>query len=240
MDIFRFIRRLESEPKSLQHSRFPEESKRATRVVIADDHQLIRAGLIAFLDNIPDMEVVGEAEDGFEAVKTVDDLAPDILFLDLTLPGLSGLEVLAQINESHPEVKVAILSMHDTEEHVIQALRLGAVGYILKDAAPEELAMAINAIKRGNTWLSSAISKTVISSYMKRVGDENDIGPLTDRQSQVLKMIAEGLSTKQISAQLGLSTKTIDTFRAQIMERLQIFDIPGLVRYAIRNKIISP
>lgn len=209
-----------------------------TRVVIADDHQLVRAGIAALLDDIPDVEVVGEAADGSEAVRLVEELLPSILFLDLAMPGMPGLEALALINESHPEVKVVILSMHDSEEHVLRALKLGATGFMLKDAAPEELAQAIKAINQGHTWLSSAVSKTVISSYVQRSGNEEGLNLLTARQNQVLKMIAEGRSTKDIGYELNLSVKTIETYRAQIMDKLDIRDIPGLVRYAIRNGII--
>ncbi|WP_263769877.1 response regulator transcription factor [Propionivibrio soli] len=209
-----------------------------TRVVIADDHQLVRAGIAALLDDIPDVEVVGEAADGSEAVRLVEELLPSILFLDLAMPGMPGLEALALINESHPEVKVVILSMHDSEEHVLRALKLGATGFMLKDAAPEELAQAVKAINQGHTWLSSAVSKTVISSYVQRSGNEEGLNLLTARQNQVLKMIAEGRSTKDIGYELNLSVKTIETYRAQIMDKLDIRDIPGLVRYAIRNGII--
>jgi DNA-binding NarL/FixJ family response regulator len=209
------------------------------RTVIADDHQLVRLGLVEFLRTVEDVEVVGESCDAPGTIRLVEELSPDILILDIGLPGMSGLEALRQISEVHPEVKVVILSMHDTEEYVIQALRLGAVGYILKNAAAQELALAIKAIIDGNTWLSSAVSRTLISSYMRRVGDHDEISPLTERQTQVLTMLAEGLTTKQIAHKLDLSSKTVDTFRAQIMSRLQIFDIPGLVRYAIRNGLIS-
>lgn len=210
----------------------------STRVVVADDHQLVRAGIATLLGDIPGVEVVGEASDGSEAVKMVFELTPDILFLDLAMPGMSGFEALTKINESQPGLRVIILSMHDSEEHVLRALKLGAVGFMLKDAAPEELAQAIKAVNMGNTWLSSAVSKTVISSYLGRSGNEGSLSPLTARQSQVLKMIAEGCSTKQISVTLNLSIKTIETYRIQIMDKLDIHDIPGLVRYAIRQNII--
>lgn len=209
-----------------------------TRVVVADDHLLVRAGITTLLEDIPDVEVVGEASDGAEAVKRVAELNPDVLFLDLTMPGMSGFEALAQINESQPKVRVVILSMHETAEHVLRALKLGASGYMLKDVFPDELAQAIRAVNKGDTWLSSAISKTVVACYLGRSDHEEAVLPqLTTRQSQVLKMIAEGHSTKQISSDLNLSIKTIETYRAQIMDKLDIHDVAGLVRYAIRNGI---
>lgn len=209
-----------------------------TRVVVADDHLLVRAGITTLLGDIHDVEVVGEASDGAEAVKRVAELNPDILFLDLTMPGMSGFEVLAHVNEAQPGVRIVILSMHDTPEHVLRALKLGASGYMLKDVFPDELAQAIRAVNKGDTWLSSAISKTVVAGYLGRSDNEGAVLPqLTTRQSQVLKMIAEGHSTKQISSDLNLSIKTIETYRAQIMDKLDIHDVAGLVRYAIRHGI---
>jgi len=208
-----------------------------TRIVVADDHRLVRAGIVALLGDIPGVDVVGEAADGYEALRLATELKPEILFLDLAMPGMGGLEALALINETQPDVRVIILSMQDGEEHVLRAFKLGAVGYMLKDVAPEELAQAIAAIVDGNTWLSAAVSKTVIASYLERSGDEESLNQLTARQNQVLKMIAEGGSTKSISSVLNLSVKTIETYRAQIMDKLDIHDIPGLVRYAIRHGI---
>ena len=207
-----------------------------TRIVVADDHQLVRAGIASLLEDIPDVEVIGEASDGEQALTLVSELRPDVLFLDLAMPGMSGLDALAHISESCPEVSVIILSMHDSVEHVHRALKLGAAGYLIKDALPNELAFAIMAVKRGGRWLSSSISKTVIDGYLGHNGKENTL-ILTGRQSQVLRMIAEGHSTKQISNELSLSIKTVETYRAQIMEKLDIHDIAGLVRYAIRQGI---
>lgn len=209
-----------------------------TRVLIADDHHLVRAGIAALLADIPDVEVVGEASDGEQAVRLASELRPNVLFLDVAMPGMSGLEALALINESEPEVRVVILSMHDSEEHVLRALKLGAVGFMLKDAAPEELVQAIRAVNQGHTWLSAAVSKTVIASYLERSGSGGGQPLLTARQSQVLKLIAEGRSTKEVSFALALSVKTIETYRSQIMDKLDIHDLPGLVRYAIRQGII--
>jgi DNA-binding NarL/FixJ family response regulator len=208
------------------------------RIVIADDHQLLRAGIAALLRDLPDVEVIGEAADGTQAVHLAQELKPDILFLDLVMPGKSGLEALATLNEAVPELRVIVLSMHASEEHVLRALRLGAAGYMLKDVAPEELGLAIRAVMAGENWLSAAVSKKVIATYVARNNGEEMLDSLTKRQHQVLKLLARGASTKGISTQLNLSVKTIETYRAQIMARLDIHDLPGLVRYAVRHGIV--
>lgn len=210
----------------------------ATRIVVADDHQLVRAGIAALLKDIPGVAVVGEASDGGQALQLMAELKPDVLFLDLAMPGMPGLDALALINEAYPLIKVVILSMHDSAEYVHRALKLGAVGYMLKDALPDELESAIRATEKGHTWLSPSISKTVIDGYLGRSGNKASLPALTERQGEVLKLIAEGRSTKQISHDLELSVKTIETYRSQIMERLDIHDLAGLVRYAIRTGII--
>ncbi len=209
------------------------------RVVLVDDHQLVLAGIAALLREIPEVEVVGEGNDGEAAIRLVAALAPDVLFLDLVMPGLSGIDALAQIKKTHAELKVIVLSMHSSEEHVLRALRLGAAGYMLKDVAPEELTHALHAVMTGETWLSSAISRTVIASYVGRTSSEVSPDALTSRQHQVLKLIAEGCSTKDIGMELGLSVKTIETYRSQIMQRLGIHEVAGLVRYAVRQGIVS-
>ena len=211
---------------------------RAVRVVLVDDHQLVRAGIGALLRELPEVEVVGEGSDGETAIRLAQELAPDVLFLDLVMPGMSGLVALERIIGQQLDLKVIILSMHSSEEHVVRALQLGAAGYMLKDVAPEELPLALKAVMSGDTWLSSAISRTAIAEYVDRTAHESPLDALTARQHQVLRLIAEGHSTKDIGAQLDLSVKTIETFRAQIMERLDIHDVAGLVRYAIRQGIV--
>jgi DNA-binding NarL/FixJ family response regulator len=207
-------------------------------VVLVDDHQLVRAGIGALLRELPDVDVVGEGADGESAIRLAQELIPDVLFLDLVMPGMSGLVALERIIGQQPDLKVIILSMHSSEEHVVRALQLGAAGYMLKDVAPEELPLALNAVMNGDTWLSSAISRTAIAEYVERTAHEAPHDTLTARQEQVLRLIAGGHSTRDIGAQLDLSVKTIETFRAQIMERLDIHDVAGLVRYAIRQGIV--
>lgn len=210
------------------------------RILLADDHTLVRAGIRALLTQMPDIEVVGEAGDGREALALVKAYGPDVLLMDIAMTGMSGLEVAAQVKKECPGVKVIILSMHANEEYVIQALRVGAVGYLLKDAAAVELELALNAAVAGETYLSAAISRQVIENYVMRVGGIAPPDPLTPRQREILQLVAEGRSTKEIAFALEISVKTVETHRAQIMERLDIHDVPGLVKYAMRTGLIPP
>jgi DNA-binding NarL/FixJ family response regulator len=211
------------------------------RVALVDDHKLVRAGIAGLLREIPDVEVVGEGSDGASAIRLADEHADlDVLFLDLAMPDMSGLDALERIKKGHPEQKVIVLSMYSNEEYVLRAMRLGAQGFILKDVDPDELSQALKAVVNGDTcWLSSAISKKVIDGYVGRTSSQASTELLSSRQLQVLKLIAEGASTKQISSQLELSVKTIETYRLHIMERLDIHDLAGLVRYAIREGIVA-
>jgi DNA-binding NarL/FixJ family response regulator len=211
------------------------------RVVLADDHALVRAGIRSLLTAITGVEVVAEAGDGYEVVQLVDSLQPRLVLMDISMPGLNGLEATARIVKSHPRTAVIILSMHATEEYTLQALRAGASGYLLKDAAPAELELAIAAVARGETYLSPAMSRHLITDYRRRVVDQVDpLERLTSRHREVLQLIAEGRTTKDIAAKLEVSVKTIETHRAHLMDRLDIHDIPGLVRFAIRVGLITP
>lgn len=210
----------------------------AIRVVLADDHTLVRAGIRALLDRMPDVEVVGEAGDGREALAQVAAMHPDILLADIAMPGMSGLEATERLRQEYPRVRVIMLSMHANEEYVLQALRAGASGYLLKDAASVELDLAIRAAVAGQTYLSPAISRQIIESYMTRVGGGTPPEPLTPRQREILRHIAEGRSTKEIAYALQISVKTVETHRTQLMERLDIHDVAGLVKYAMRAGIV--
>ncbi|HMV21322.1 MAG TPA: response regulator transcription factor [Rhodocyclaceae bacterium] len=205
------------------------------RILVADDHNLIRAGILRLLSEVSDFEVVADTADGAQAVALADRLTPDVALLDIAMPGTTGLQAMEQILAAHPATRVLILTMYDTEEHVISAMRLGAAGYVLKNAAPQEMELAIRAVIAGGTWLPAAISRPVVEAYLERVQISDTRDGLTPRQREVLKMIAEGLRTKEIAFSLGVSIKTIETYRAQIMNRLGIGDVPGLVRYAIRR-----
>jgi len=212
----------------------------ALRVLLADDHALVRAGMRSLLRDIEGVEVVGEAADGAQALALAERERPDVVLLDIAMKGMNGLEAAARFRELHPGIKVIILSMHASEEYVLQALRAGAAAYLIKDSATAELELALRSVMRGETYLSPAISRQVVEGYVKRVGAGAAEDPLTPRQRDVLKRIAEGRSTKEIAFDLGLSVKTIETHRAQIMERLDVRHVPGLVRYAMRTGIVPP
>jgi DNA-binding NarL/FixJ family response regulator len=209
------------------------------RVLIADDHTLVRAGIRALLQGLEGVEVVAEAGDGREALALVEALRPDVLVTDIAMPHVSGLELAARVSQEHATTRVLILSMYAFEEYASRALQAGVAGYLLKDSSLAELEIAVRAVVRGETYLSPAISKHVIAGYLKRTGRAPaDLGPLTPRQNEVLRLIAEGQTTKAIARDLGVSVKTVETHRLQLMDRLQIHDVAGLTRYAIRMGLV--
>ena len=209
------------------------------QLVIADNHTLVRAGFRSLVGDIDGVEVVGEAENGREALHLVETLKPQVVLMDIAMPEMNGLEATARIAREFPQVRVLILSMHANEEYVYQALRSGASGYLLKDSGTEELDLALRAIARGETYLCPAVSKYVVNDYVRRLGeDQNPLDQITPRQREILQLIAEGKSTKDIADILYISTKTVETHRAQLMARLDIHDIAGLVRYAIRIGLV--
>lgn len=212
------------------------------RVILADDHALVRAGLRALLERLDGVEVVAEADDGRVAVARARQHRPDVVCMDIGMPGLNGVDATAQLGQQCPDVRVLVLSMHKNEEYVSHALQAGAAGYLLKDAAPAELDVALQAVARGDVYLSPAVSHHVVSGYVQRVRAPSGGPPasrLTHRQREVLQLIAEGRTTKQIAATLHLSPKTVETHRRQVMERLAVHDIAGLVRYAVRVGLVS-
>jgi DNA-binding NarL/FixJ family response regulator len=212
---------------------------RAIRVVLADDHTLVRSGLRALLQGLRGVEVVAEAADGREAVRLAVQHRPDVVLMDIAMPELNGLEATERIRKECPEVGVLILSMHIDEAYVAAALAAGAAGYVLKNAGAVELELGVRAVARGQSYLTPAVAKQVVSGA---AGPEAAAGRLrlTPRQRETLQLIAEGHSTKAIAQKLGVSVKTVETHRAQLMERLDIHDVAGLVRYAIRVKLVPP
>jgi DNA-binding NarL/FixJ family response regulator len=212
----------------------------ALRVLLVDDHALVRAGMRSLLHDLPEVEVVAEAGDGAEALAAAERERPDVVLMDIAMKGMNGLEAAARLRERLPAVKVIILSMHTSEEYVLLALRAGAAAYLIKDSATSELELALKSVMRGETYLSPAISRQVVDGYVQRVGAGAGPDPLTSRQREVLKRIAEGRSTKEIAYELNLSVKTVETHRAQIMERLGIREVAGLVRYAMRAGLVPP
>jgi DNA-binding NarL/FixJ family response regulator len=212
-----------------------------TRVLLADDHSLMRAGLRALIKEMQGIETIGEAEDGAEALRLIGELRPDIALLDISMPGLNGLEVAARASKEYPRTRIIILSMHNYEEYVHRALLAGAAGYLLKNAEDGELEQALRTVARGQTWLSPAISRTVVDALSR--GEKRPAGPfeiLSARQREILQLIAEGRSSKEMARQLDLSLKTVESHRAELMDRLGIHGIAGLVRYAIRTGIVHP
>jgi DNA-binding NarL/FixJ family response regulator len=211
------------------------------KVVLADDHAVVRKGIRAVLASMPGVDVVAEASDGREALALIEKHRPDLAVLDVTMPGLNGLEVAVRVPKSSPGTKVLILSMHAGEAYVAQALRAGIAGYLLKDAADDELPLAIKALGRGEVFLSPKISTQLVERFLQSGSTEPDpLAGLTTRQREILQLVAEGKSSKEVAVLLDLSIKTVESHRAQIMERLGIHDVTGLVRFAIRVGLVSP
>ena len=210
---------------------------KTVEVLLADDHALVRAGIRALLERIEQVKVVGEAGDGQQALDLIKELEPDVVLLDLTMPGLSGFEVLKETSERFPHANMIVLSVHDTEEYAFHALRSGAVGYLPKSAASAELEEAIAKVSRGEKYLSPSIAREPSLASARVTTDVST--ELTPRQVEVLTLISTGLSTKSIASELNISVKTVETHRAQLMERLNIHDVAGLVRYAIKKGLVK-
>jgi DNA-binding NarL/FixJ family response regulator len=212
-----------------------------TRILLADDHVVVRTGLRALLGELPGMEVVAETGDGLEALRLIAETRPDLVLLDISMPGLNGLEVAARVQKDFPAVRIVILSMYADDEFVRRALTAGALGYVLKNADRAELELALRTVIRGETWLSPPIARRVADAYA-RGADPRDVKfeALTNRQREVLQMIAEGSSTKEIAARLNVTVKTVEAHRAELMQRLGIHGVAGLVRYAIRAGLVQP
>ena len=217
-----------------------EQQQKKTTVVLADDHPVVRAGVRGLLEAGGHVEVLADVADGESAFEAIARLQPDIAILDISMKGTNGLAIAERLSEAQPSVRVMLLSMHTNDEYVLRGLRAGVRAYVNKEAAGEELRAAVDAVMRGDTFLSPSISRRVLEGYVHRAGlNDRAAGPLTARQEEVLKMMASGQRTKQIADTLGLSVKTIEAHRAQIMDRLGIRDVPGLVRYAIRAGLIE-
>jgi DNA-binding NarL/FixJ family response regulator len=213
------------------------------RVVVADDHTIVRKGLCAILEGEAEIEVVGEAEDGREAIKKVEQLQPDVVLLDITMPIMNGLEVTRQLRKRYEKLKILILTMHDNEEYVYETFRAGASGYLVKRSAPDELISAIKAVYREGSFLSPAISKRVINEYVRvgprKVNVDEEFGKLTEREREILQLIAEGRANREIAELLNISIKTVESHRSHLMDKLNIRNIAELTQYAIRKGLIS-
>ena len=212
----------------------------AIRVVLADDHALVRQGIRSLLEKLIDIEVVGEAIDGREALGLAKTTQPDIVLMDITMPGLNGLEAVSRMKKECPTARVIMLSVHAGEEYFQQALDSGAAGYLLKDADRMELELAIRTVMRGDIYLTPTVAKYTVDAYRKRKdGDEGLLACLSSRQKEILQLIAEGYANKDIAQRLNLSPRTVETHRAELMERLNIRDVPGLVKLAIHTGLIK-
>lgn len=210
------------------------------RILLADDHELVRNGIRALLEKLSGVEVTGEASNGEDAIRLVEKSEPHIVLTDIAMPRLNGLEVTRHLAKAFPNVRVVILSMYSDEEHLYMALRAGAAGYLVKGAAREELELAIRAVARGDAYISPALSKHLIMNC-NQAGD-GGLAPLkrlSSRQTEVLRLIAKGKTTKQIALDLNISVKTVESHRTQLMDRLEIHDIPGLVRFAIKVGLVE-
>jgi len=203
------------------------------RVLIADDHALVRAGIRALVERIDDVVVVGEAGKGSEALELVRQLSPDLILLDITMPDGNGFDVLDQVTKLYPEIRVIVLTVHEAGEYALRAVREGAAGYLPKSAASIELEQAIQTVIRGERYISPETAQNTIFEVTNRATKRDLLATLSPRQREVLRLIAEGKTTKQIAQVLEISVKTVETHRAQLMERLGIHDVAGLVRYAI-------
>jgi DNA-binding NarL/FixJ family response regulator len=215
---------------------------RKTRVLLADDHVLIRAGLRMVVDAQPDLTVVGEAGDGSEAVNQAESLKPDVAVLDIGMPRLNGIDAAQQIREKLPETQIVMLSMHSDEGYVLRALKAGAKAYLLKDSAETDLARAIRAAAEGKSFFSPAVGRVLLEDYVRklqRTGGEDSYDLLSPREREILQLVAEGKSSKEIANLLNLSVYTVETHRARVMQKLNLRGIPELILYAVRKGIIS-
>ena len=218
------------------------------RILLADDHELVRSGLLKLLETYKDLVVVGEAGDGLEAIEKTKTLNPDVLVIDLSMPKLSGIEATKIIRKECPKVAVLVLTMHQNEEYVYQIFKSGAGGYILKDAGKDDLASAIRTVARGEKYFSSRVSEIMVSGFLRKTSVHDETAPsdaqglnvsLTKREKEVLSLIAAGLNNQEISEKLFISPRTVDTHRTNIMQKLNIHDAPNLVKFAIEHGFSS-
>lgn len=214
----------------------------AIKVFLADDHAVVRDGLRALLEGAGDIEVVGSESNGRDAVRQIQKLRPDVALMDITMPGLNGIEAAAQINETCPSTQVIILSMHHTAEHVYRALKAGAKGYVLKESAGQEVVNAVRKVHAGGRYLSRRIEETVIDNYApqnKTASYASPLDKLSSREREILQLVVEGKSSAAIAETLFISPKTVETYRSRLMKKLGVKDIPSLVKFAIQHGVTT-
>jgi DNA-binding NarL/FixJ family response regulator len=211
------------------------------RLVIAEDHTIIREGLRALLGGDPEFEIVGEAEDGLAAVRVVEQLRPDLVVMDLSMPKMNGVGAIREIKRVAPDTKIVVLTVHKNEEYILASFQAGSNGYVLKYATHEELVSAIRTVLRGQPYLSPAVSAVILEGYLQgqdKPGKESSLRTLTARETDVLKLIAEGYKNKQIAELLGISVKTVERHRANLMKKLDLHNGPALTAFAVENGLI--
>jgi DNA-binding NarL/FixJ family response regulator len=215
---------------------------KSIRVIVADDHTMIRSGLRALLDRAPDIEVVGEAQDGRQAIQQAQELQPNVVLLDIAMPNLNGIEAARQITAKQEGVGIVILSMHSDEGYVLKALKAGARGYLLKDSSEIDIINAVRAVSAGKAYFSPEISRMMADDYLRQMqqrGVEDSYELLTSREREILQMLAEGKSNKEVAVALDLSLHTVETHRSNILQKLNLHSIPELILYAVRKGIVS-
>jgi DNA-binding NarL/FixJ family response regulator len=212
------------------------------RVIVADDHAIIREGLRVMLGNQPDMEVIGIAANGRQAVQLIDEHKPDVAVIDISMPELNGIEAIQQMLPRHPQTQVVVLSIHQTKPYVYRALKAGAKGYLVKETAGLEVVEAVRAVHRGERYLSQSIADLLTNETSRNLESSTDGNPLESlsmREREILQLVAEGKTSQQISERLSISPKTVDTYRSRLMHKIRVEDIAGLVKFAIQNGVIS-
>lgn len=232
---------IQSTAEREEHGPTPDSAE-CIRVLLADDHTILRAGLRMMLSVQPDIEIVGEASDGRQAITEAQRLQPDVILMDITMPELNGIEATRQVKKLLPETRVLVLTMHENEEYLFQVLRAGASGYILKEAADTELISAIRSVHAGRFYLSPPAQALMVGDYMQRVrtGEERDsYSGLTEREREILKLVAEGYTNNQIGELLFISPKTVDTHRTHVMDKLNLHSRAELVKYAMRRGLLE-
>jgi DNA-binding NarL/FixJ family response regulator len=219
-----------------------ETSVENLRIVLAEDHTILREGLRALLSADPDFEIIGEAQDGREAVRCVEKLEPDLLLMDLSMPRMSGMDAIREIKKRYPEIKIIALTVHKTEEYLLNTLQAGADGYVLKDATHDELVLAIKNVMGGKSYLSPGVSEKVIEGYLEGRESNRSMSPwerLSQREREVLKLIAEGYKNKEIAEDLCISLKTVEKHRANLMKKLDLHNAAALTVYAVQKGLVN-